>query len=117
MAPTTSAYSKDFEQHMIDHGCYPHLHPPYGAVKPQNFDEILARLQRPIPSSPPFTFQNFTDFLADNKSCSNEAEVMSRVISTIFAERKRLPNGLMSQFNNLEPLTGCKPGGAQAGLA
>ncbi|KAL8892299.1 MAG: hypothetical protein Q9215_000812 [Flavoplaca cf. flavocitrina] len=75
---------------------------------PQNFDEIVARLERPIPSSPAFTAQEFTDYLVVNKSCINEAEVMNNVISGIFAVRKPLPHGLTSQFNNLESLTGCE---------
>ncbi|KAL8837493.1 MAG: hypothetical protein Q9176_005681 [Flavoplaca citrina] len=108
MASNTSAYSKAFEQHMIDHGCFPPEYPLYGAVKPQNFDEIVARLERPIPSSPAFTAQEFTDYLVVNKSCINEAEVMNNVISGIFAVRKPLPHGLTSQFNNLESLTGCE---------
>ncbi|KAI4250403.1 MAG: hypothetical protein L6R42_008713 [Xanthoria sp. 1 TBL-2021] len=103
MAPT-SAYTLDFQQHLVDNGCYPPLYPPYGAVQPQNHAQIVARLESPITSSPAFTQQKFSKFLADNKSCLNEPEVMLKVIPT-FAERKEMPNGIMSQFNSLKKLT------------
>ncbi|KAL8784705.1 MAG: hypothetical protein Q9213_003801 [Squamulea squamosa] len=101
----TTAYSHNFEQHMIDSGCYPPLHPdPAHEEHPRNRNELIARLQSPRPSSQAFTQKNFTDFLTANKSCVSEMDVTIKVLPT-FAGNSTIPYSTNIMFTNLEPLT------------
>ncbi|KAI4241194.1 MAG: hypothetical protein L6R42_011348 [Xanthoria sp. 1 TBL-2021] len=80
VAAKTSAYDPSFQQHLIDHGCYPTHHPDAAAsvaAQPQNFTAIFTRLGMPTASSSALTMQNFYDFLNKNKQAATEKTTMS----------------------------------------
>ncbi|KAL9034757.1 MAG: hypothetical protein Q9180_005231 [Flavoplaca navasiana] len=101
---STTAYSLNFQQHLVDHGCYLPMHEgPLGSVHPQNFDHILDRLESPIPSLPALTEKDFSDFKSINKSCHSEQDVIANVVNLL--ERRHMPREMSVVFNNLNKLT------------
>ncbi|KAL9026875.1 MAG: hypothetical protein Q9180_007414 [Flavoplaca navasiana] len=89
-APKTSAYDPQFEQHLIDHGCYPMYYPSAAAsfaARPKNFAAILASLQKPTTSSSALTEQQFHKFLDRNRVAATESETMSGEIRNLAGEK------------------------------
>ncbi|KAF2211405.1 hypothetical protein CERZMDRAFT_43407 [Cercospora zeae-maydis SCOH1-5] len=85
---TTTPYSGEFEQKLIDRGMYPKgyrivdgLRPP----KPNNMSEICEILGRPRASLSPSTFSAavFEDFQETNESASSEMKAMAHVVPLI----------------------------------
>ncbi|KAL8852171.1 MAG: hypothetical protein Q9198_011034 [Flavoplaca austrocitrina] len=101
---STTAYSLNFQQHMVDHGCYLPLHEgPLGSVHPQNYDHIRDRLDSPIPSLPALTEKDYSDFKRINNSCHSEQDVIANVVHLL--ERRQMPKEMSKVFNNLNKLT------------
>ncbi|WPH04372.1 Hypothetical protein R9X50_00726200 [Acrodontium crateriforme] len=87
-AKSTTPYSGEFEQKMIDNGVYPDVNrttnenrPP----KPKNVKEIREILSRPRPSLSPSTSSKgaFEDFQDSNRRAKSESKAMANVIPVI----------------------------------
>ncbi|WEW60591.1 hypothetical protein PRK78_006078 [Emydomyces testavorans] len=108
---STTAYSRNFQQNLIDHGIYPDGYEyPDGRLPemPNNWDEINERLARPRPSLSPsqFSESKFRKFKRADTNASKEKPVMSAVIPIIdgeFGDPKCV--GGDYTFGNLAPLT------------
>ncbi|KAL8854259.1 MAG: hypothetical protein Q9221_000973 [Calogaya cf. arnoldii] len=103
---TSTAYSPAFQQHLIDHGCYPAWHPnPAMGInnQPQNFGAIQTRLAMPRAASSAKNQQDFIDFLTANNKAATEGTSMSAEIRQMddIPNIHSLHNVL---FNNLDPL-------------
>ena len=111
-APKTSAYDPQFQQHLIDHGCYPTYYPSAAAsfaARPKNFAAIFASLQKPTTSSSTLTEQQFLKFLDQNNVAASELETMSGEIRNLAGE-KRDSTRENVLFNNLVGLIMDKKG-------
>ncbi|KAI9765135.1 MAG: hypothetical protein M1839_005613, partial [Geoglossum umbratile] len=101
-ARKSSAYNRDFEQHLIDHGFYPNNR----AQKPNNWEEINDRIAQPRPSLSPSHFSDgaFEIFQQTNEEALSEDKVM-RTAFPIISGNANIPNEGGLVFTNLEPLT------------
>lgn len=103
----TSAYDPAFKQHLIDHGVYPD---GYGGLKnlqkPDNWEEINARLAIPRASLSPSRFgqEEFWDFKEANDDAMTEDTVMSKSFPMIVGSAKT-PSQQNLLFGNLKDLT------------
>ncbi|EQL29449.1 hypothetical protein BDFG_07884 [Blastomyces dermatitidis ATCC 26199] len=103
-------YSRNFEQHLIDHGIYPEGYRyPSGQKprKPKNWTVINQQLDRPRDSLSPsrFTEEEFEKFKEANTDATVEL-LTNSVIPTIeggITDRKAVGGGY--PFGNLKPLT------------
>ncbi|EFR03429.1 hypothetical protein MGYG_06426 [Nannizzia gypsea CBS 118893] len=108
---STTAYNRNFEQKLIDHGIYPKGYEyPDGRVpaKPSNWEEIKERLAQPRRSLSPskFSERDFQKFERADTNASKEKPVATSVIPTIdgdISDRKCV--GGDYPFGNLAPLT------------
>ncbi|OAX83843.1 hypothetical protein ACJ72_01800 [Emergomyces africanus] len=108
---TTSAYSRNFQQNLIDYGVYPPAYEyPDGRrpAKPDNWKEINERLARPRASLSPsrFSEEAFENFAYADANASKEMPVMTTVIPILdgnVGDRKCV--GGEYPFGNLAPLT------------
>ncbi|RYP27975.1 hypothetical protein DL767_007440 [Monosporascus sp. MG133] len=85
---STGPYDRAFQQHLIDHGIYPHRYEyPDGQVppSPDNMEEIMQALAEPRPSLSPshFTQEDFRRFERADAHASKEWQVTSTVIPII----------------------------------
>ncbi|KAL8729485.1 MAG: hypothetical protein Q9166_004733 [cf. Caloplaca sp. 2 TL-2023] len=103
----TSAYSGNFELHLIDHGVYPEgFNDDHGLQEPNNVAEIRTRLanRRASLSETTFTQEQFQDFKKKNLNALNEDTVKANVITCITGTAE-IPSQRDMLFTNLEPLT------------
>ena len=109
----SSAYDPGFEQHLIDHGIYPHGYDydddddvDEGSVYPDNWKEINDRLAQPRPSLSPSRFprEEFRKFEKTNMQALTEGKVMSKVFP-IIAGTADIPSQENLPFGNLKDLT------------
>ncbi|EED23188.1 conserved hypothetical protein [Talaromyces stipitatus ATCC 10500] len=108
---SSGPYDRDFHQHLIDHGIFPHRYRfPDGHMpsKPGNWDNILARLAQPRPSLSPSRFadEDFEEFLQMDTDASKEKQVTENVIPFIEGKNpdsKCIGGGI--PFRNLDHLT------------
>jgi hypothetical protein len=104
-------YDCDFQQHLTDHGIYPHRYKfPDGRLpaKPENWEEINERLAQPRPSLSPSKFLEgpFEEFVQADSDASKEKQVTESVIPIIegkIADAKCVAGGI--PFRNLGHLT------------
>nr|KMM69766.1 hypothetical protein CPAG_06080 [Coccidioides posadasii RMSCC 3488] len=108
---SSTAYSRNFQQNLIDHGVYPDGYEfPDGNVpsQPNNIDEILERLAQPRPSLSPSKFSDgdFKQFKRADINASKEKPVATSVIPILEGEigDPKCIGGDYS-FGNLAPLT------------
>ncbi len=105
----SSAYDAGFEQHLIDHGIYPHGHEytdEDSSVYPDNWEEINERLAQPRPSLSPslFSREAFRKFEKKNMQALTEGTVMSKAFPIITGDAD-IPSQENIPFGNLEDLT------------
>ncbi len=105
----SSAYDPAFEQHLIDHGIYPHGYDyddDDGSVYPDNWEEINERLAQPRPSLSPSRFprEAFRKFEKTNMQALTENTVMSKAFP-IIAGTADIPSQENLLFGNLKHLT------------
>ena len=108
----SSAYNPNFEQHLIDHGIYPHGYyngteeDDDDSVYPDNWEEINERLAQRRPSLSPsrFTREEFRKFEKTNMQALTESKVMSKVFP-IIAGTADIPSQENLRFVNLKDLT------------
>ena len=105
----SSAYDPAFEQHLIDHGIYPHGYDyddDDGYVYPDNWEEINERLAQPRPSLSPSRFprEAFRRFEKTNMQALTENTVMSKAFP-IIAGTSDIPSQENLLFGNLKHLT------------
>ncbi len=105
----SSAYDPAFEQHLIDHGIYPHGYDyddDDGSVYPDNWEEINERLAQPRPSLSPSRFprEAFRKFENTNMQALTENTVMSKAFP-IIAGTPDIPSQENLLFGNLKHLT------------
>jgi hypothetical protein len=115
---STGVYDRDFQQHIIDYGVYPHgYRRPDGSVpaKPNDWGRINERLGQPRPSLSPskFTNEEFERFVQADADAAKEKQVSELVIPIIegkIADARCRSGGI--PFTNLDPLTDgmLKPG-------
>lgn len=98
----SSAYHRDFEQHLIDHG----IHPNNRTQKPHNWDEIQQKMAQPRPSLSPSRFSDgaFETFQQANEEALTEAMVMRKPFPIILGSAD-IPSAGELPFGNLKPLT------------
>ncbi|KAK3899547.1 hypothetical protein C8A05DRAFT_46418 [Staphylotrichum tortipilum] len=96
----SSAYGKDFEQHLCDNNVYLHGR----KSKPNN----NADLHHPRPSLSPSKFSDgaFEHFQDEHDHLGSEGDVMRKLIPDITG-RANIPNSGEVLFNNLESITDC----------
>ena len=105
----SSAYDPAFEQHLIDHGIYPHGYDyddDDGSVYPDNWEEINERLAQPRPSLSPSRFprEAFRKFENTNMQALTENTVMSKAFP-IIAGTPNIPSQENLLLGNLKHLT------------
>ena len=105
----TSAYDPVFEQHLIDHGVYPHEYDyddDDGSVYPDNWEEINQRLTQPRSSLSPSRFprEAFLDFKKKNIQALTENTVMNKAFPIIAGTADISSEGNIL-FGNLKDLT------------
>ncbi|KAI1825064.1 hypothetical protein F4861DRAFT_211971 [Xylaria intraflava] len=109
---STGPYDRAFQQHLIDHGIYPHRYrypdrrtPP---PPPGNLEKIMQVIARPRPSLSPsrFTQDSFEIFEQANADAFKEGEVISDVLPIIegAVENRKCVSGQIP-FTNLDHLT------------
>ena len=106
----SSAYDRGFEQHLIDHGVYPHGYDyddDDGSVYPENWEEINERLAQPRPSLSPSRFprEAFRKFEKINMQALTEDTVMSKAFPIIAGAAANIPSQENLLFGNLKHLT------------
>ncbi|EED22704.1 conserved hypothetical protein [Talaromyces stipitatus ATCC 10500] len=115
---SSGPYDRDFQQHLIDYGIYPHAYDyPDGRrpPKPSNWSEIKERLARPRASLSPskFTEEAHESFVRSDANAFKEKQVTESVISMIEGNSGdvRCVSGGVT-FGNFAPLTDgtLKPG-------
>jgi hypothetical protein len=108
---TTSAYSRNFQQHMIEYGIYDYRYTyPNGhrTPKPNNLNEIMERLVRPRRSLSPsrFTEMDYREVEQADANADNETPVTTGVIPLIEGKYAHMNcRGQDLLFGNLAPLT------------
>lgn len=105
----SSAYDRAFEQHLIDHGVYPHGYDSDGedgSVYPDNWEEINDRLAKPRPLLSPTQFprEEFRKFEKTNMQALTEATVMSKAFPIIVGTAD-IPSQENLPFGNFKDLT------------
>ena len=97
----SSAYHRDFEQHLTDHRIY-----TTKRKKPTNWDEIQQRLEQPRQSLSPSKLSDgsFEAFQLANEDAITEAMVMRRPFSMIQGDIN-ISSAAEIAFSNLAPLT------------
>lgn len=105
----SSAYDRNFGQHLIDHGIYPKDHcPPEDedrrASRPSNEKEIRDRLARPRPSFSHISDDAFFKFTSSEAQAPNEATMILKSFPVILGDAN-IPSSANLLFNNLKPLT------------
>ncbi|EGE00672.1 hypothetical protein TESG_07969 [Trichophyton tonsurans CBS 112818] len=108
---STTAYNRNFEQKLIDHGIYPKGYEyPDGRLpaKPNNWEEINERLAKPRPSLSPskFSEREFQKFERADTGASKEKPITRSVLPIIdgdIGDPKCV--GGDYPFGNLAPLT------------
>ena len=105
----SSAYDPAFEQHLIDHGVYPHGYDYDNddvSVYPDNWEEINGRLAQPRRSLSPSLFprEEFRKFEKTNMQALTENKVMSKVFP-IITGTATIPSQENLRFENLKDLT------------
>lgn len=111
MSPKSGPYDHNFQQHLIDHGIYPHSYEyPDGQIppKPNNWGAIKERLarRRSSLSSVKFTEEAHEKFIHADANAFKEKQVMESIISVIEGENgdvRCVSGGI--PFRNLDPLT------------
>ena len=104
---STNAYSKGFEQHLIDHGVYPAGHfKGKEKEEPSNVNDVRQRLaQRRSSMSPSRSSPNaFTEFKDCNEEATSEIDVMVNVVPKILGSTITA-KAFNKEFNNLKHLT------------
>lgn len=109
---SSSPYDRHFQQHLTNHGIFPHRYRfPDGRSpsKPGNWDDMLARLaqRRPSLSSSRFTEEDFERFLQVDADASKERQVIETVVIPFIeggVPDNKCTNGGIS-FRNLDHLT------------
>lgn len=98
----SSAYHRDFEQHLIDHG----IHINNRTQKSHNWDEIQQKMAQPRSSLSPSRFSDgaFETFQQANKDALTEAMVMRKPFPIILGNSD-IPSAWELPFGNLKPLT------------
>lgn len=98
----SSAYHRDFEQHLIDHD----IHPNNRTQKPHNWDEIQQKMAQPRPSLSPSKFSDgaFETFQQASEEALTEAMVMRKSFPIISGDAD-IPSAGELPFGNLKPLT------------
>ncbi|EGD93151.1 hypothetical protein TESG_00705 [Trichophyton tonsurans CBS 112818] len=108
---STTAYNRNFEQNMVDHGVYPDGYEyPDGRLPamPNNWDEINQKLAQPRPSLSPskFSESEFRKFKRADTTASKEKLVATSIVPIIdgdISDPKCV--GGDYPFGNLAPLT------------
>ena len=108
---STGPYNRNFQQHLIDSGVYPHAYRhPDGRVpaKPNNWEEINRRLSQPRPSLSPskFSEEAHEKFIQADADAAKEKQVTTSVIPIIegdIRDARCVSGGI--PFTNLDPLT------------
>ena len=108
---STGPYNRNFQQHLIDSGIYPHAYRrPDGRVpaKPDNWEEINRMLSQPRPSLSPskFSEEAHEKFVQADADAAKEKQVTTSVIPYIegdIKDAKCVSGGI--PFTNLAPLT------------
>ncbi|OAA58132.1 hypothetical protein LEL_10897 [Akanthomyces lecanii RCEF 1005] len=105
----SSAYDKDFEQNLIDHGIYPEgfEHTDGRSTpEPDNLGEIFRALSHPRASLSPTQFSSsaFKSFKLANSRVISEGKVMADILPTIRGNSE-IPNEGNLPFTNLESIT------------
>ncbi|KAA6408245.1 MAG: hypothetical protein FRX48_07987 [Lasallia pustulata] len=103
----SSVYDAGFEQHLVDHGIYPHGYDHGdGSVYPDNWEEINERLAQPRPSLSPSRFprEAFLNFNKTNKQALTENTVMIKAFPIIAGTADILSQENL-YFGNLRDLT------------
>jgi hypothetical protein len=95
----SSAYCKDFEQHLNDNNIYLHGR----KSKPENKADLLR--SRPSLSPSRFSHGAFERFQDDHENLGSEGDVMRKIIPVI-AGNASTPNSGEVLFGNLESITG-----------
>jgi hypothetical protein len=108
---TSGAYSRNFQQNLIDHKVYPHAYKYSDGqrpAKPDNWEEIQARLREPRPSLSPskFSEEAHDAFVQADADAAKEDQVKESVIPKFAgtARNSRAVSGGIL-FGNLDPLT------------
>ncbi|KAL2862652.1 uncharacterized protein BJX67DRAFT_365955 [Aspergillus lucknowensis] len=103
---TSTPYSQNFEQNLIDHRIYPPWHYGNGGEnRPDNLREIKQRLAVRRPSlSQPNIDAEYEKFMTKYSNARTESQVMGSVIPFIEGNTSQYAGG-GSLFNNLAPLT------------
>ena len=104
----SSAYDRNFEDHLIDHKIYPETY-EYGntqAPEPGGLDDFHARLLQPRSSLSPSRFpdSSFRDFRSNNNRALNEDAIMRKVVPVI-AGNSSIWNEQNMVFSRLESMT------------
>ncbi|CZT08331.1 uncharacterized protein RCO7_08257 [Rhynchosporium graminicola] len=100
----TSAYDRNFEQHLIDHQIYPNNR----AAKPDNWADINLRMTQPRASLSPskLSEEAFEKFQKISESALTEAKVMNTAFPIILgSDATDIPSEQSLLFNNLKSLT------------
>lgn len=105
----SSAYGRDFEQNLIDHGIYPkgYEYPDDESIpEPSNLEDIVQALSAPRASLSPSQFSRaaFKTFSLANDRVISEGKVMSDIIPTIRGSAE-IPNEGNLPFTNLDSIT------------
>ncbi|TWU70457.1 hypothetical protein ED733_000398 [Metarhizium rileyi] len=108
-AKRSSAYDKDFEQNLADHGVYlegfEHTD-GRSTPEPDNLNDIINGLSHPRASLSPSQFSTsaFKNFKLANSRVISEGKVMADILPTIRG-RSEIPNEGNLPFTNLESIT------------
>lgn len=104
---SATAYGRDFEQNLIDHGVYLENR----AQKPTNIEEIKERLAQPRHEISPskFSEKSFDKFQSSACKAKDEVDVMIDVIPLIHGKQKRHFYARTTKFGNLDPLLAGSP--------
>lgn len=98
----TSAYDRNFEQHLVDNKIFLN-----NRLAPKNLAEITSRLSQPRPSLSLSTYpeEEFQKFWKACDTSLTEAKVMSAAIPIMVGTTSDIPSAENLIFNNLKPLT------------
>lgn len=105
----SSAYDKDFEQNLVDHGIYPegfeHIDKP-STPEPDNLDDIVKGLSDPRASLSPSQFSTsaFKNFKLANSRVISEGKVMTDILPIIRGSAV-IPNEGNLPFASLTSIT------------
>ncbi|KAF2963358.1 hypothetical protein GQX73_g10212 [Xylaria multiplex] len=104
----SSAYDKNFEQHLIDHKIYPpgYIYPDQETREPGNDNDNRLAISAPRRSLSPSRFppSAFKKFVAANDRVLSEGKVMSDVLPMMYGDADILNEGNLC-FTNLDSIT------------